>query len=79
MKIDEYAPERTPMSSAKAKSRSVWPPKTSRATIGSSVQSVVAIERVMTSRIERLTIWLKAARGMRGTFSRMRSKTMIVS
>ena len=33
----------------------------------------------MTSDIERLTIWEKVARGMRGTFSRIRSNTMIVS
>ena len=33
----------------------------------------------MTSLIERLTIWENAARGMRGTFSRTRSNTMIVS
>jgi hypothetical protein len=33
----------------------------------------------MTSDIERLTICENAARGMRGTFSRMRSNTMIVS
>ena len=79
MKIEEYAPESTPTSSAKAKSRSVSPPKASSAMIGSSVHSVVAMDRVMTSRIERLTIWLNAARGIRGTFSRTRSNTMIVS
>ena len=43
------------------------------------VQKLVASERTMTSDIERLTIWEKAALGMRGTFSRMRSNTMIVS
>ena len=47
--------------------------------IGSSVQLVVASDRVITSDIERLTIWENAARGMRGTFSRTRSNTMIVS
>ena len=36
-------------------------------------------DRVSTSLIERLTICEKAARGIRGTFSRTRSKTMIVS
>ena len=36
-------------------------------------------DRVSTSFIERLTIWEKAARGIRGTFSRIRSSTMIVS
>ena len=55
------------------------PPKSSSAITGSSVQSVVASDRVSTSHIERLTICEKAARGMRGTFSRTRSNTMIVS
>ena len=36
-------------------------------------------DRVRTSLIERLTICEKAARGIRGTFSRMRSKTITVS
>ena len=36
-------------------------------------------DRVSTSLIERLTICEKAARGIRGMFSRIRSKTMIVS
>ena len=68
-----------PTSSANAKSFSVSPPKSSSARIGSSVQNEVASERVETSLIERLTICENAARGMRGTFSRIRSNTMIVS
>ena len=36
-------------------------------------------DRVRTSLIERFTICENAARGMRGTFSRMRSNTMTVS
>ena len=36
-------------------------------------------DRTITSDIERLTIWENVARGMRGTFSRIRSNTMIVS
>ena len=79
MKIDEYVPEMTPTSSAKAKSLRVSPPKKSSAAIGSAVQNDVASERVRTSLMERLTICEKAARGMRGTFSRTRSNTMIVS
>ena len=47
--------------------------------IGNSVDKVVARDRVSTSAIERLTIWVNVARGMRGTFSRIRSNTMIVS
>jgi len=43
------------------------------------VQDVVAIDLVSTSDIERLTICENAARGIRGMFSRTRSKTMIVS
>ena len=79
MKIDEYAPEATPTSSANAKSRSVSPPKIISAATGSRVQRLVTSDRTMTSDIERLTIWENAARGMRGTFSRIRSNTMIVS
>ncbi len=79
MKIDEYVPEAMPTNSAKAKSCRVCPPKSSRASTGMSVEKLVASDRVSTSDIERLTIWENAARGIRGTFSRMRSKTMIVS
>ena len=68
-----------PTSSAKAKSLSVSPPKRSSASTGRIVQNDVASERTRTSDIERLTICENAARGMRGTFSRMRSNTMIVS
>ena len=68
-----------PTISAKAKSFSVSPPNSNSASTGSSVQNDVASERTSTSDIERLTICEKAALGMRGMFSRMRSKTMIVS
>jgi len=44
-----------------------------------SVVKLVASDRFNTSLIERLTICENAARGIRGTFSRIRSKTMIVS
>src|SRR4051812_23525316 len=47
--------------------------------IGSKVEKLVASDRVKTSDIERFTIWENVARGMRGTFSRIRSNTMIVS
>ena len=43
------------------------------------VVKLVASDRVSTSLIERLTICENAARGIRGMFSRIRSKTMIVS
>ncbi len=79
MKIDEYAPEAMPIISANAKSFSVSPPNSSSASTGSSVQKLVASDLVSTSDIERLTICENAARGIRGTFSRIRSKTMIVS
>jgi hypothetical protein len=49
------------------------------APIGMSVEKLVTRERVSTSDIERFTTWEKVARGMRGAFSRIRSKTMIVS
>ena len=70
MKIDEYVPDAMPISSAKAKSRSVSPPKNISAATGSSVQKEVASERTMTSDSERLTIWENAALGIRGMFSR---------
>jgi hypothetical protein len=79
MKIDEYVPEATPIIIASAKSRRVSPPKTSSIPIRKTVERPVISDRVRTSLIERLTIWENAARGIRGTFSRIRSKTMIVS
>ena len=79
MKIDEYVPERIPIIIASAKSPKVSPPKTSSIPTRNTVERPVISERVKTSAIERLTICEKAARGIRGTFSRMRSKTMIVS
>ena len=79
MKIDEYVPEIAPIISANAKSFSVSPPKNSSEPTGSNVTKHVASDRVNTSDIERLTICEKVARGMRGTFSRIRSNTMIVS
>ena len=79
MKIDEYAADAIPTISAKAKSLSVVPPNSSSASTGSSVQKLVASDLVSTSDMERLTICENAARGMRGTFSRTRSNTMIVS
>ena len=79
MKIDEYVPETIPTIIAKAKSCRVAPPKTNSETTASRVVKLVARERVSTSLIERLTICENAARGIRGMFSRIRSKTMIVS
>ena len=79
MKIDEYAPENVPTSRAKAKSRSVSPPNSISAAIGISAEKLVTSDRVRTSDIERFTICEYVARGMRGTFSRIRSNTMIVS
>ena len=79
MKIDEYAPEVMPTSSANAKSCSVAPPKKSSAITGSSVMNVVASERRIVSHSETFAIVANGARRMIGTFSRMRSKMMIVS
>ena len=79
MKIDEYAPERMPTISAKAKSCNVAPPKKSSAPIGSSVMNVVASERRIGSQSETFAIVANGARRMSGMFSRMRSKMMIVS
>jgi hypothetical protein len=79
MKIDEYAPEITPTSSANAKSFNVSPPKSSSEPTGISTTKLVASDRVKTSDIERFAIWEKVARGMRGTFSRIRSNTITVS
>jgi hypothetical protein len=79
MKIDEYAPEATPISSANAKSFSVSPPNSSSEPTGINTVKLVASDLVRTSDIERLAICENVARGMRGTFSRIRSNTMIVS
>jgi len=57
----------------------VVPPNSSSATTGSSVQKLVASDRVKTSDMERLTTCEKAAFCIRATFSRTLSKTMIVS
>ena len=46
---------------------------------GSNVQSEVASERDITSDIERFTICVNVARGMRGAFSRIRSNTITTS
>ena len=79
MKIDEYVPDAIPTSSANAKSFSVSPPNSSSAATPISVHMEVASDRVSTSLIERFTIWEKAARGMRGAFSRIRSNTITTS
>ena len=79
MKIDEYAPDAMPTSSANAKSFSVAPPKMSSERTGSSVMNVVASERRMVSQSETLAIVANGARRISGMFSRIRSKMMIVS
>ena len=79
MKIDEYAPAPIPISSAKAKSLSVAPPKKSSEATGSSVMNVVARERLIVSQSETFAIVANEARRISGMFSRMRSKMMIVS
>ena len=56
MKIDEYAPDVTPTSSANAKSFSVAPPKRNSAATGSSVMNVVASERRIVSHSETFAI-----------------------
>ena len=72
-------PEATPTRSANAKSFRVSPPNSISDPTGMSTTKLVARDRVKTSDIERFAIWEKVARGMRGTFSRMRSNTMTVS
>jgi hypothetical protein len=79
MKIDEYAPNPMPTSSAKAKSFRVSPPKRSSEATGSSVMNVVASERLTVSQSETLAIVANDERRIRGTFSLIRSKMMIVS
>ena len=44
-----------------------------------TVESPVISDRVSTSLIDLLAIWENAARGIRGTFSRIRSNTITVS
>jgi len=46
MKIEEYAPVTTPMNRAKAKSFRVWPPKNSKAPMGSRTTSDVFTDRI---------------------------------
>ena len=70
MKIDEYVPDAIPTIIAKAKSLSVAPPKANSTPIRKTLERPVISDRVRTSLMERLTIWEKAARGSRGTFSR---------
>ena len=79
MKMVEYAPEPIPTRSANAKSFSVSPPKTSSDATGSSVMNVVASERRIVSHSDWFAIAAKLERRMSWTFSRTRSKMMIVS
>ena len=80
MKIDEYAPDAMPTISANAKSFSVAPPYTSSAPTGSSVMNVVVSERRIVSHSETFVIVANDAfPRISGTFSRTRSKMMIVS
>ena len=79
MKIDEYAPDAMPISSANAKSYSVSPPKMSSDRIGNSVMNVVASERRIVSQSETFVITRNDARRISGMFSLIRSKMMIVS
>jgi hypothetical protein len=57
----------------------VSPPKRYRHATGRSVMNVVARERGMTSHNDTLPITRMDARRISGTFSRMRSKMMMVS
>ena len=68
-----------PINNAKAKSLSVSPPKIISERIGSNVMNVVASDRGIVSQSEMLTICRYEPRFINGTFSRMRSKMMIVS
>ena len=68
-----------PIIIAVANPRRVSSPKTRIIASRNTVERPVISDRVRTSLIERFTIWEKAARGMRGTFSRMRSNTITVS
>ena len=79
MKIEEYVPDATPTRSANAKSFSVSPPNSISEPTGIRTTKLVASDLVNTSDIERFAIWENVARGMRGTFSRIRSNTITVS
>ena len=68
-----------PIVSANAKSLSVEPPNSSSVTIGTTVISVVLIERVSVSQTDTLTICENEFLRRSGVFSRTRSNTMIVS
>ena len=68
-----------PTISANAKSFSVAPPKRSSAPIGSKVMKEVSSERLIVSQSDTFAIVANEARRIVGTFSRIRSKMMIVS
>ena len=78
-KMEEYAPDVIPTSSANAKSFRVAPPKMKSERTGSSVMKVVASERRIVSHSETLVIVAIDERRISGMFSRIRSKMMIVS
>ena len=57
MAIEEYAPRTRPTTMAKAKLRSVSPPKMYTASTGTTLVSAVLIERTMTWFSDQLVIW----------------------
>ena len=75
---EEYVPTNTPMSIAKAKPCTPGPPKRYSVPTASSVVPEVRTVRLIVWLIESLTI-CGVGSGRRPLFSRMRSKTMIVS
>jgi hypothetical protein len=79
LKIDEYVPARIPSSSARAKVAIVGGPSSSRAASGTMTVSEVMIDRPAVCRIEWLTIAPNDSLAWRTRFSRIRSKTTIVS
>ena len=79
LKIELKVPVTIPMSSASTKPRIDDPPKSTSAKRTKVTVSAVFSERVMVCTVDRFTIWSKVSRGPVRRFSRMRSKTTMVS
>ena len=77
--MDEYAPEMIPMSSASAKFRMEYPPKEYSARRVKTTVTPVMRDRTMVCMIEKLMTGLSGSPGFSFRFSRIRSKTTIVS
>ena len=79
MKMDEYVPEMIPRRSARTKTRMALPPNRNSASSVNTTVRLVLIDRPNVWSTEWLTIAAKGSPAWRALFSRIRSKTTIVS